>query len=273
MKYILWLVLIAVCLISCNSENNAGKINREELVKRHNVTIDTLDDLGALSVGNGHFCYTADITGMQTFPGYYQEGIPLTTMAEWGWHSFPNTEGFKLSDTYIFVDTYGRKVPYPINTAATGSEFLRANPHQTTLALVGLKFIKPNGQITSINEIKSIHQELNVWEGVITSKFEFEDQPVEVVTICHPGSDQLSFKIKSPLFSDGKLAVQIYFPYASGKFGKDPADFNHGELHNSTLISNDGRYLLFSHQMDEKLYFCKVDASSNVNVTEEKKHH
>ena len=161
------------------------------------------------------------------------------------WHSFPNTKGYKHSDTYVYVDTYGRKVPYPLDQGAPGGEFLRADPHQATLALAGLKFIKPNGQTTSINEIKSIHQELYVWEGVLTSKFEFEGQSVEVVTICHPDSDQLSFKIYSLLFKDKKLGVQIYFPYASGKFGKDPADFNHAELHSSTIISNDGNKILF----------------------------
>ena len=220
-NYLTLAVFILVLIQSC-SHPEVSKINRKLLTNRHTVKLNSPDNMAPLSVGNGHFCYTADITGMQTFPEFYQAGIPLTTMSEWGWHSFPNTEGYKHSDTYEYVETYGRKVPYPLNQRATGGEFLRADPHQATLALAGLKFIKPDGQVTGINEIKSIHQELNVWEGVISSKFEFEDQPVEVLTICHPNSDQLSFKIKSPLFSDGKLAVQIYFPYASGRWVKIP---------------------------------------------------
>ncbi len=128
----LWLVLISACFISCsNGVADTGKINREELVKRHNVTLRTIDDLNALSVGNGRFCYTADITGMQTFPEYYANGIPLTTMSEWGWHSFPNTDGCKLSDTFIELDAQGRKVPYPINMNHKSTRYLRTNPHQT----------------------------------------------------------------------------------------------------------------------------------------------
>jgi len=266
------IISLGIFLFACQQKDRST-IDRKSLVNRHNIINTIPDNMAPLSVGNGKFCYTADITGMQTFPEFYQAGIPLATMAEWGWHSFPNTKGYEHSATYEYVETYGRKVPYPLNQRAAGGEFLRADPHQATLAIAGLKFIKPDGQVTSINEIKSIHQELNLWEGVLTSRFEFEGRPVEVATICHPDSDQLSFKIISPLFSDEKLAVQIYFPYASGKWGKDPADYNHAELHSSTIISNEGSSLLFLHQMDEKRYFCKVDASSGVNVTEAGKHY
>ena len=266
------IISLFLLLVACQQTDNS-KIDRKRLVNRHTIVINEPDNLAPLSVGNGSFCYTADITGMQTFPEYYQAGIPLSTMSEWGWHSFRNSKEFKHSDTYEYVETYGRKVPYPLNQGTHGGEFLRADPHQITLALAGLKFMKSNGQTTGIKDIISIHQELNVWEGVITSKFEFEGQPVEVITICHPDSDQVSFKINSPLFTDKKLAIQIYFPYASGKFGKDPADFNNADLHSSTIISDVGNKLLFSHKMDEKFYFCKVDASSNIEVTDAGSHY
>ncbi len=113
-NYILFIVIsiIAVIAFSCNNQSNTGKINLEELVKRHNVTMKTLDDLGALSVGNGRFCYTTNITGMQSYPEYYtKDGIPLTTMPEWEWHSFPNTDSCKLYDTYMWLDVQNRKVP------------------------------------------------------------------------------------------------------------------------------------------------------------------
>ncbi len=265
-------IIFLLTIIGCQ-EAAKSEIDRYSLVNRHHVILIAPDKLAPLSVGNGKFCYTADVTGMQTFPAYYTEGIPLSTMSEWGWHSFPNKEGYKLSDTYEYVDTYGRKVPYPLKQGSESGAFLRADPHQATLALAGLKFIKPDGQTTGIDEIKSIHQELNVWKGVLTSTFEFEGEPVEVLTICHPDSDLLSFKITSPLFSDGKLAVQLYFPYASGTFGKDPADFENANLHRSNFISDSGDKILFSHQMDEKLYFCRVETSSNVEVTDAGNHY
>ena len=54
-------------------------IDRRALVTRHDVVIDKPDPLTPLSVGNGEFAFTADITGLQTFPHAYREGMPLGT--------------------------------------------------------------------------------------------------------------------------------------------------------------------------------------------------
>lgn len=73
-----------VILIGC-TENPA--IDRFELVNRHNIENLAIDSLGSLSVGNGEFAFTVDITGLQTFPEYYSKGIPLGTMSNWGWEA------------------------------------------------------------------------------------------------------------------------------------------------------------------------------------------
>ncbi|MHC4646991.1 MAG: hypothetical protein ACYTBJ_15960, partial [Planctomycetota bacterium] len=46
----------------------AKPIDRYALVSRHNPVIRKPDPLSPLSVGNGEFAFTADITGLQTFP-------------------------------------------------------------------------------------------------------------------------------------------------------------------------------------------------------------
>lgn len=271
-KLFVIIIFLNIILVACQ-EPDKSLIDRKSLVSRHNVILNSPDKFAPFSVGNGKFCYTADITGMQSFPAYYQTGIPLSTMSEWGWHSFHNTTGYKHTDTYQYVDTYGKKVPYPLNQKAPGGEFLRSDPHQATLVLAGLKFYKSDGTEVSIRDLKSIDQKLDLWKGVLSSHFEFEGQPVEVTTICHPDSDQLSFKIKSPLFAQKKLAVQLYFPYASGKFGKDPADFENADLHSSNIVLEKGNEVLFEHQMDKKHYLCKATTSSTVNVQDAGNHY
>lgn len=64
-------------LFACYGAGMVGsnKIDRKALVMRHNVTQTHIDKLSPLSVGNGRFCYTADITGMQTFPELYRKGF------------------------------------------------------------------------------------------------------------------------------------------------------------------------------------------------------
>jgi hypothetical protein len=49
------------------SQKTSGKIDRFTLVTRHNPTLNKFDLLSPLSVGNGEFAFTADVTGLQTF--------------------------------------------------------------------------------------------------------------------------------------------------------------------------------------------------------------
>src|SRR5579871_5842551 len=79
---------------------NAQPIDRPAVIHRHNVVLTSPDTLGSLSLGNGQFCYTVDITGLQSFPQYYQKGVPLGTESDWGWHSFPNDSAFNLTESF-----------------------------------------------------------------------------------------------------------------------------------------------------------------------------
>ena len=45
-----------------------SKIDRKALVNRHNIVIKEPNNRTSLTVGNGKFGYTVDVTGMQTFP-------------------------------------------------------------------------------------------------------------------------------------------------------------------------------------------------------------
>ena len=65
--------------ISCTSQVAELPIDRESLVKRHIVEVTTVDSLSSLTVGNGRFAFTADFTGLQSFPEVYRNGIPLGT--------------------------------------------------------------------------------------------------------------------------------------------------------------------------------------------------
>src|SRR4051812_30836611 len=92
----------------------SNKIDRKALVSRHNVSLKTLDIRNPLSVGNGELAFTADITGLQTFPDFYEKHIPLCTQSQWGWHSFPNPKGFTLNQFRLTeFDSHGRRIGYP----------------------------------------------------------------------------------------------------------------------------------------------------------------
>ena len=92
-------------------------INRKELVSLHNPVLTKSDYSSPLTVGNGEFAFTADITGLQTLYKEYEDTLPLCTMSQWGWHTIPVSKdqySYTLNDVVMTeYDYQGRKVIYP----------------------------------------------------------------------------------------------------------------------------------------------------------------
>ena len=107
-----------LCLLTCLLALCVqAQIPRWEVVRRNNPIVKKLDRLSSLTVGNGGFAFTVDVTGLQTFPEYYESGVPLGTMSDWGWHSFPNTENYRAEEAlkeYDFGHHNGVKGTYSV---------------------------------------------------------------------------------------------------------------------------------------------------------------
>src|SRR5215204_2280559 len=106
--------LFTSLLLMVTAELTAQPINRQALVQRHTVVNTRFDSLSSLSVGNGAFAFTVDVTGLQSFPDAYAKGVPLGTQSEWGWHSFPNTANYKFEDALKTYHLHGRDVQYAV---------------------------------------------------------------------------------------------------------------------------------------------------------------
>src|SRR5688500_16028412 len=101
------LTLVALALLA-PAMALAQPIDRQALVTRHNPTLTAVDRHAPLMLGNGNLGFTADITGLQTFPEAYSKLAPLLTMAQWSWHSFPNPAGYIEADGQVMVAVPGR---------------------------------------------------------------------------------------------------------------------------------------------------------------------
>ncbi|MBN2004596.1 MAG: hypothetical protein JXA21_14670 [Anaerolineae bacterium] len=238
-------------------------IDRQALVTRHNIVLTQTDPLTPLSVGNGEFAFTADITGLQTFPAFYEQGMPLGTQAQWGWHSLPNTQNYRLEDTLVMYTVAGRGVPYASGmngeqAYTPAAEWLRANPHRLHLGRIGLNLIKSNGTPTRIEDIQHPYQVLNLWEGLLDSVFEFEGHPAHVQTLCHPQHDMLAVRIESSLLKQ-HATLQIAFPYGSTQW-RNAADWTHPERHTTQAKIKDGRAIL-TRRLDADAYIVGVRCS------------
>lgn len=269
-------VLLAVSLLFITACASAAKaptpIDRQALVTRHNPVLTKLEPGSPLSVGNGEFCFTADVTGLQTFPEAYSgnDAIPLCTMADWGWHSFPNTQNFSM-ETYGYknYDTHGRPVGYADQNSSPASNYLRENPHKFDLGQIGFVLTKADGTPATPADITDINQTLDMWNGVLKSHFKFDGQPVDVQTVCDSASDTVSAHIVSPLLANGRLAVRFAFPYGSpSKTGADWTKPNaHTTKFSTELIGAD-----FGREMDNIKYDISVEKTSGDTMTQKGPH-
>lgn len=188
-----------------------GKIDRPALVARHHPTLTAIDPWAPLTVGNGQFCFTADVTGLQTFYEHYRKnGIPLETQARWAWHTNANPAGHKLEDAHKPFTAYGRTQGYPTDQGSPAGRWLRENPHAWPLGRLG--FTDARGEWLRPEEIAEVRQELNLWTGELRSRFTWRGAAVEVSTVCDPDVDRVVARVASRALADGTLRVRLAFP-------------------------------------------------------------
>jgi hypothetical protein len=214
--------------------------NRRDLVRRHNPTLAAFNPRSPLSIGNGEFAFTADITGLQTFPARYENGCPLCTQSQWAWHSFPNPMNFSLDNFRMAPGGY----PVESKGQLDAYNWLRENPHRLNLARIGLRL--PPGEPTAIQ------QTLDLWSGVLSSRFEIGGVPVTVETCVHPDFDLLAVTISSPLIDRRALSVAFAFPYAST--GIDASDWSKPALHRTSVERQTAHSYSFLHELDAGRY-------------------
>lgn len=188
-------------------------IDRHSLVSRHNPVIAGVEPDSPLTVGNGEFAFTADFTGLQSFPAAYR--VPLGTQSGWGWHSSGGRDRFGHHQLRLTpFDTFGRQVGYAYDDSGQEQAFhwLRQNPHRMQLGQLGFILRLADGSAARAEHAGNIRQMLCLWEGRIDSSFTIEGAPVQVMTVCHPRLDLLAVQVRSPLIESGRLAIRIAYP-------------------------------------------------------------
>jgi hypothetical protein len=191
---------------------SAAPIDRQAVVTRHNVHNTRLDPESALTIGNGDFALTVDVTGLQGLERIYLDnGLPLETRATWAWHEFPNIEGFTLADASGPIDFHGRQILYPIRQKTPAGAYFRENPQPMPLGQLSFTLF---GEPLRTEDIAGVDQTLDLWTGVVTSRLLVRGEPLEVVTAAHGTAAVVGVEARSPLIARGDLQVRLRFPYA-----------------------------------------------------------
>ncbi len=237
-----WLasLLFAIQCALASAGESDKPIDRQALVSRHNPVIRKVDVDAPLTVGNGGFAFTADITGLQTFAEYYHRwGVPTETQSRWCWVSDPNTNHYTLADaSRDFTNAAGQVVSLPTKQSSLAGDWLRRNPRSHPLGQISLDYVKANASLLTPEDIQKPEQTLDMWRGVITSKFEIEGNPVKVTTVCHPQLDLLAVRIESKLVASGRLGVRIAFPRGHDIATKNTPtlDWSNPGIHETEII-------------------------------------
>ena len=245
------------------TENVMQKINRQSVVSRNNPIITEADPLASLTVGNGHFATTVDVTGLQSFPFDYEAGVPLTAMSDWGWHKFENTAGLTAAESEKSFDLgHGHQEVYAVEYKKQedgrhkqATEYFRVNPHRLNLGLIGLEITDNKGKKVGKEELTDVRQELKLYDGVIESSFCVEGKRVDVSTACLPKHDAMLYRISTPLLADGRAKVAIRYPYPTGKHADAASDWTKPTLHSSRLVSNEKNSATIERIIDDTKYY------------------
>ena len=231
-------------------------IDREAVVKRHRVcTTGTLLKSPA-QVGNGKFAFGMDITGLQTF-------VPFNTLSDWSWHSFPLPEGMRAEDYRpVAVETHGKKIAYELRNPDQPelSEWLTKNPHRYNLGRIGFRLLREDGTEAREIDLGNARQEIDLWTGVVYSRFELNRKEVKVRTVCHPDKDMIGVSIESELLNDGNMSIYLDFPYPDGRYFKHYIGrYDTISGHTSTFEKLAPNSVRIARTMDDTHYYATLD--------------
>ena len=247
-------------------------IDRKALVSRNNPIVTTIDTLASLSVGNGRFAFTTDVTGMQTFPEYYSGGVPLGTQSEWGWHSFDNPAGYRIEESYAMTDFgHGHRELYSTQPregrAKKASDWFRANPHRLHLGCIGLE-----QEGLTVSDIRNPRHRLDMWTGTVRSTFNTGGGAYWITTVCHPERDVVSTRIETEKVSEG-IAINLRFPYPTGKHTDDGCDWASNDRHATELVSHTANSALLKRTIDKTVYYVSLRWEEKARLSEKSRNY
>ncbi|GAA3219752.1 hypothetical protein [Actinocorallia longicatena] len=266
-------------------------IDREAVVRRHTIELAEPDPALPLTVGNGDFAYTADITGMQTFPGFHDQvsahrsgrlAVDTATLTTWGWHSMPASEAWGLADAMTVHQSARGPVAYPDKfdmMAVFGGEiteefragtWLHVNPHRLDLGRIGLVLRTSPGAApeTDPAALSGVRQRLDLWTGELSSAFTYAGHEVRISTVADPDQSRVAFRIESELLAAGLASVCLRFPYPSDGFYQT-ADWTASDRHRTALEGPAGNACRFHRTLDETTYTADLTWSTGTLEAED----
>lgn len=179
----------------------SSPIDRRAVISRHDPHLTGADD-AILSVGSGSFAVGVDRTGTQTLAGPGSDEHRINTLAEWGWHTMPDGppqpwesllrpyESARGTASYLDLPG-GTEDPGP------GAAWYRENPHKVSLLRFALVDSR-TGRSPSAADVAGARQHLELFSGIIRSRFRYRGRPCTVITAADPERSAIALRLDTP---------------------------------------------------------------------------
>ena len=199
---------------------------RAAYIRKYNPVLNEIDTDAPLTVGNGTAAFTADVTGTQSLSVMYEGGCPLHYMRAEAWETSRfegGQEPYPRLDDLPFTEyTHdGRTVRYPTGyTEETEALYmwLRQNPHRVYEPEVWLEL---DGSRVRAEQITGIRQELDLYTGVLVSRFELAGIYTEIITAMSDAGDVSVRIARFGTLNEGSCAAgQVTEAGAAGTAGQ-----------------------------------------------------
>jgi len=268
LKKIALAIFILFNLPAEGQELKPGTINRKLLVTRHNVIITDRNLEGPAQVGNGHFAFGFDITGLQTF------SPDANTMSDWGWHQFPEPNGQTPADFKGQEwNTQGRMVRYDLDNPQQKelTDWMVANPQRINLGRFGFILKKKDGSLVVPADMQNPVQELNLWTGIATSTFNVDGKLIKVITVGRPGDDAIAVHVEAPGLNDGQIGFFLEFPFAANEAFGNGADWKNPDRHQTGAVFKTNN-AVFHRTLDDTKYDVNLSWENGATIKNTKPH-
>ena len=139
--------------------------------------------------------------------------MPTETLARWAWTA-SRTRAASCWATRTGPSrrpTAGRSPTRPTAAATpdSGCAGTRTTCRSRQLAF---EADRKDGAALGPDDVREPRQTLDLWRGVVDSRFALGGVPVHVTTAAHPDLDLVAVRVESALLASGKLRVRIAFP-------------------------------------------------------------
>ncbi len=225
-------------------------IDRHALVARHDIDWPSLE--GQIPLGNGNFAFNADGTGLETVGG--------NTMSHWSWHNFPLPPGVTTNDLHPWATPdHGRLTGITRHDSPAITDWERINPQPLNLGRLG--FINQDGERLAGADVHVTARKLELWTGLLTSRFTYLGQPVEVQTCVDPKSDTVAVRVKSALLREHQLQLMLDFPAPAQNVGAWVGDYSQAAGHSTTILRQTPTRLELRREIDDAHYEVRLNGN------------